>query len=235
MRFPSVSDISIRKPEKDGSTYFATFAYNKHRNSPVKIQLDTVICVKSKDNIYVRNKEFTDYMIDLNEHIIEIVKQKWPAWFKNNLNKEFIEESYVNPLRYDKRYGNLVKLGQCDVEEGKFDIKLEVTGLRFQKQKFNIVWSIKEITAAQDVEFTFADESDNEIIDDDLPEPIPEDVEDAKEKYTLHINDLLERYTEEYDRLKSIIDKLSNAKNDIKSFESLEDFVVIEDLIETLR
>lgn len=235
MRFPSVSDVVVMKPKKDGSTYFASFSYLK-KSQPLVIHLDSVACIKSKQNLYVKSKAFMNYMVDLNEHIVETVKSKCSSWFNSNMDTELIDEYYVNPLKYDKENGYLVKIGESDVESGKYTLTLEATGLRFLKQKFNIEWSILEISQAEEIEFAIDDDNESEeLSEEDIPEPIPDDVNDMKEKYNNTLDGLLEKYLVEYNRIKDIVSSLQKAKSEIADFTSLAEFFVIDDLVETLQ
>lgn len=235
MRFPSVSDINISKPRKDGSTYFAQFTVAK--KNPVIIQLDAVSCITNKNTLYVKNKELMNYMVDLNEYIIDTVKQKCSSWFNSNMNTDLIDEYYVNPLRYDKVNGYLVKLGDSlDKEDGKYNLVLEVKGLRFLKQKFNLEWSVTEVTHAQDIEFAMDDEvSEPDEEEEDIPEPIPDDVNDMKDKYITLVSDLHSKYKKQADDIQSIVEKLENARNDILAYTTLAEFFVIDDLVESLQ
>lgn len=235
MRFPSVSDLAIMKPKKDGSTYFAAFAFQK-KTQPLTIHLDGVTCVKSKSALYVKSKEFMNYMADMNDHIVETVKQKCASWFNSNMDTNLVDEYFVNPLRYDKEHGYLVKIGECDVDPGRYSLVLEARGLRFLKQKFNIEWVVADISPAHDIEFTIDDDTETESeSEEDLPEPIPDDIREVKEHHQAQIDNLCDRHKATIASTQDVLHKLEALRNDIDGFATVADFLGVEDLLESLQ
>jgi hypothetical protein len=245
MQFPSVKDVIIMKPRKDGSTYFAPLAF-QNKTQVFTIELSNVQCIRA-NSLYIKNKAFMNYMVDLNEHIVETVKDKCASWFNSSMSTDLIDEYFVNPLKYDKEHGYLVKVDCDDIDKShekshdKYNLTIEVRGLRFLKQKFNIEWAVINFDSAQAIEFNIDDTSDVSE-EEDIPEPIPEDVNDMKEKYTITLSELVDQHKSKADEarkalsdIEAIIQKLESSKNDITSFNSLAEFFEIDDFIESLQ
>uniref|UniRef100_A0A6C0BED8 Uncharacterized protein n=1 Tax=viral metagenome TaxID=1070528 RepID=A0A6C0BED8_9ZZZZ len=246
MQFPSVSEIIISKPKKLMNTFLASMHY-KSKKLPLRFAVDSAMCIPiSSDVVLVKNKNFMDFVADLNEHIISCVKSNCVEWFNNNMNLELIEEYYVNPLKYDKIYGSVVKLKHDEgkLEKGKKNIIIDVVGLRFLKQKFSIEWTISSIEDVSDkIEFQSVDTDSIFSSDlDDIPEPDPEELLEMKDKYNLLLTNISISIDDEHAKHKEVIKQLDakkkllvGIKDKIAEVQNVNDFYEISEAIQNIQ
>lgn len=246
MQFPSVCDILISKPKKLMNTFLASM-HHRNKKMPLRFVVDGAMCIPiSSDVVLIKNRNFMDFVADLNEHIVNCVKSNCVEWFNNNMNLELVEEYYVNPLKYDKIHGSVVKLKHDEgkFEKGKKNIIIDVVGLRFLKQKFSIEWTISSIDDVSDkVEFQ-TDDTDSIFSSDldDIPEPDPEELLEMKGKYNVILTNIGISIDDEYAKHKEVMKQLDakrktlvGIKDKIGEVENVNDFYEISEAIENLQ
>lgn len=246
MHFPSVSDIIISKPKKIMNTYVAPMHY-KNKKTALNFSVDSALCIPlSSDVVLVKNKKLIDFIADLNEHIIGSVKANCVEWFNNNMNLELIEEYYVNPLKYDKVHGFVVKLKHDEgvIEKGKKNITINVIGIRFLKQKFSIEWSISSIEEP-DAQVKFDDDDNDSIFSSDLedvPEPDPEEIIEIQRKYKTAIERFEMQLREEYENIRKRVEDIEETRKHLKDLrlnlaeiKTINDFEEISEALEKLQ
>ena len=118
-------NVEFSKPKKiDGNTYICQLFQSKQ---PLKILFEksTIISSTNLTNIstlkhnneytlILKNKSMYDFIFDLNTHIVDTVKKNYQTWFVSNMNPDFIDDYYSNPLFYNKVHGDLIKLKCID-------------------------------------------------------------------------------------------------------------------------
>lgn len=236
MQAQSVQDVTISKPKKDGSTYFAPIHIRKKQAFTIDITDAQCFTTSSSNIVYVKNKHFLHYLVDLNDHIVDIVKSNCASWFNSNMDTELIEEYYINPVKYDKRYGDIIKIELCKgldtsvLEAGsakKFDIVIEVKGLRFLKQKFSLEWNIIQLDAAEDIQFCMSD-NDLSSEEEDLPEPIPEDITEAKDNVIQRINALENKFEKQIEEITNAMERIKTLKEALFDISTLNQLSELE-------
>lgn len=242
MQFPTVSDIIISKPKRDGSTYLAAICYQRKKNA-CQICIDGATCIPSNNAFMIKSRSFMDFMSDLNEHVIEIVKQNCEEWFNNNMSLDLIDEYYSNPMKYDKVHGYVVRIkheGDICPRQSKVNVTLRLKGLRFLKQKFGLEWEVVSFTqdTAHGFEFDMleAEESASEITsDDDIPEPIPDDVSDIKNQYFTRLLEIKKSLQTTHENILAEIALVDDALQQIENADNLKALNKIYDSIEKLQ
>lgn len=236
MQFPTVSDIIISKPKKDGSTYLASIAYQRKKNV-CEVHVENASCIPSTNAFLLKSKGFMDFMSDLNEHVIEVVKSNCGDWFNNNMSLDLIDEYYANPMKYDKVHGYTVKIKyDGSVPEGKVNVKLQLTGLRFLKQKFNLEWTVESIESAGDFEFDMMEsfDSDSDVSsEDDIPEP---DISEIKAQYIHTLSDVQKKLIQSQERIATELASVENALSKVRNASTLKALnEIYESFIEFLQ
>lgn len=248
MEYPSVDNIIVMSPKKDSSTYFSQIYFQKKRKE-LQLQLDNVICFYKNGYIYIKNKSFMMYMTDLNSYITNVVKEHCENWFNNNIDKELVDEYYDSPIKFTKEHGNVVKIHTTDnnIEQfdiGKYNVHITIKGLRFLKQKFYIessivLFELDDSILKNAVNDYFHEDSDSyESSDEDIPEPIPDDIENIREKYRVLIDTLIEHHTEEMSKYQQKLDKIIELRNNsettlnklLELHNKIENIVCVSDI-----
>ena len=214
-------NLFINKPKKsDKGTYIcpirgdgdAIFKFDLENSKIIRLKYLTL--TDDEFYVYIQNKSCFDFMYDLNQKIIEIVKSNCGDWFKNNMNVDLIDEYYTNTLVYDKKYGDLIKL-KCvggvsffEVEK-TYDLSVSLQHLRFYKQKFTLECSIISADACKAV--FFLDEEEESVdnsSDIDSVEPDYEVVESMKNDLLEEVRELSDFYGEKLKSLREFDEKI---------------------------
>jgi hypothetical protein len=242
MQFPTVSDIIISKPKRDGSTYLATICYQRKKNA-CEICIKGATCIMSNNAVLIKSKSFMDFMSDLNEYVIDIVKQNCEEWFNNNMSLDLIDEYYSNPMKYDKVYGYVVRIkheGDISQKQGKVNVRLKLNGLRFLKQKFGLEWDVVSVTEDMKRGFEFdmveSEESMSDVAsDEDIPEPIPDDVSDIKNQYFTQLREIKKSLQTAHENILAEIAQVDDALLQIENADNFKVLSKIYDSIENLQ
>lgn len=233
-------DITFAKPKKIDGTFICTIK----KSLVLNLSGSQLIHIKEiRDQvgsyiIFLKNKNLCNYMYDLNQRIIELVKENCTTWFNTNMNPELIDDYYTTTLIYDKTHGELIKIKIIGAEEDKIsdsfigsNINLELNAfhLRFYKQKFVLECKINHCETACDI-IEFASDSDAEDTDDntsDIAYPSPGELEEMKHevftKSESKIKDLEAQVTE----LQNEITKFSDIKQKMSEAQEIDDIIKV--------
>jgi hypothetical protein len=238
-------DIHALKPKKDGSTYFAQLL---HKKKEIRFTLDNAQVfpqASSSSQILVKHKQMCMYMADLNDHIINVVKDHCEAWFNNNMDIELIEDYYVNPVKFHKVHGNVIKVKLAngsvafpEKDSIKANVVIVLKGLRFLKQKFSLEWEVREWSPsiANDIEFDLLESDDlstSEDEDEDLPEPIPDDVDEIKTNLLAQLASVHGKLTKKIETLSGVASEVKTYLEEIRTADDLATFTRIQDIMDS--
>lgn len=232
-----INHILLAKPSKSEGTYVSSITYCS-KDEPLNIVFENALLINCKQ--VVKNEEYmmtlkhsksNNFFYDLNQYIIDVVKEKSKKWFNNNMNTELVEEYYASTLAYDKTHKDVLKLkvvgdNYKELQEKyvgkKVNIEMSFLHLRFYKQKFIIEFDINDISLCDDTNLFDSDgEYDGEFEDDEeVPTPFKEDIEDIKKSTIVICSKKLQELKNEKDELEH---KLSEANTSIETISRLLD------------
>jgi hypothetical protein len=185
------------------------------------------------------------YMADLSDHIISVVKDHCEAWFNNNMDIELIEDYYVNPVKFHKVHGNVMKVKLAngsvefpDKESVRANVVIVLKGLRFLKQKFSLEWEVRQWSPsiANDIEFDLLESDDLSTSDDedeDLPEPIPDDVDEIKTNLLAQLASVHDKLTKKIDILSGAVSEVKTYLEEVRAADNLATFTRIQDIMDS--
>ena len=234
-------DIHALKPKKDGSTYFAQLL---HKKKEIRFTLDNVhVFPQTSSSILIKHKQMFMYMADLSDHIIHVVKEHCEAWFNNNMDIELIEDYYVNPVKFHKVHGSVMKIklvnGSIEFSDKnsiKANIVIVLKGLRFLKQKFSLEWEVREWSPSttNDIEFDLLESDDlSTSEDEDLPEPIPDDVDAIKKSLLAQLASVHSKLTKKIEALSMSADEVKTYLAEVRTADDLATFTRIQDIMDS--
>ena len=215
-----VNTLHIERPKKSEANTFVC---------PIKnfsIDLTGAQLVGTKaPYVFLKHKAMHNYMYDLNNKIIQIVKENCGVWFNTNMNPELIEDYYTNTLIYDKNHGDLIKLKlvkdlPAEVLNQTLSLQLTATNLRFFKQKFVLECDVTDFSVMQTcdiIDFS----SDDEYFEED---PLIPDSELAAMK-----TEVLDNLSQIISRVQPILDSMKNAESQeeiIRAYNQFQEFSV---------
>ena len=110
-------NIHFTKPKKIDMLAYSCQLYQavENKKKVVKKAYSNVLFLgMHRENIFLfKQNELRDFMEDLDEHIIQQVKQNYKDWFVSNMDPQLIDEYFSNNLLFKKPFGDIVKL-QCN-------------------------------------------------------------------------------------------------------------------------
>lgn len=220
-----VNLMQIQRPKKNGSnTYLCSISFEKKRN-PYTINIKNAKILKLSElstpgdsYLYLIPKSRADFnnIYDINEKIVDVVKENSESWFNNNMNLELIDDYYTSTLIYDKSYGDIIKLkivGSLypeinELDKNKFyDFKITLLQLRFFKQKFVLETSIDAYQESEAI--CFINDSDEEQHDEPTDTEVEVDVSPSQEEVEMMRQELIGKYSKV---IKELDDKISEKK-----------------------
>ncbi len=199
-----IDDIIISKPKKADNSLLCSIYTKSKKDKPV-ITLNNLFIIGTKPLLrrdefflYLKNKNYNDFMFDLNKHIVSIIREKSNVWFNSNLNTELIDELYTNTLIYDKTHGDIMRLKfvgdqEHQLEELKnknINITITLNHIRFYKQNFVLECQLNNIELSE----IFHEEVFHS--DEDVPSPTYEDIKYIKDENLQIIKRVLEELKE---------------------------------------
>jgi flagellar biosynthesis/type III secretory pathway chaperone len=202
--------LHIQKPKKsEGGTFVCAI------QQPFAINLDGSQLVHIKDMndgsqfVFLKNKDAYNYMYDLNQNILNIVKSNCSSWFNTNMSSDLIDDYYTNTLVYDKTHGDLIKIKiigdkelSSDLIGSTLNLELAAEHLRFYKQKFVLETSIVSAEVGCDIiEFSSDDDELLAAEDPDEPEPSLEDMEQMRAEALVDLGEQIRELTERLQEL----------------------------------
>jgi len=234
-------DITFSKPKKIDGTFICAI------KKPLLLNLcgSQLIHIKEvRDQlgsyiIFLKNKNLCNYMYDLNQRIIELVKENCTTWFNTNMNPDLIDDYYTNTLIYDKTHGELIKIKIIGQEEDKLsdsfignnvNLELNAFQLRFYKQKFVLECKINNCETACDI-IDFASDDDN--FDDncdatsDIAYPSLCELEEMKNEVFTKTEFKIKNLEAQVTELQNEILKFSDIKQKMQEAQEIDDIIKV--------
>lgn len=242
IQYPSVNSMQIQRPKKNGGNSFLCSISKDKKKKPYTISIKNAKIMKfselstpGESYLYLIPKSRADFnsIYDINQRILEIVKENEDSWFNNNMNIELIDDYYTTTLIYDKLYGDIIKLKVIsslypeikELDKNKFyDLKITLLQLRFFKQKFVLETCIEAYEESEAI--CFIDDSEEEIRE----ELVEDDISPSYEEIEMMRQEVIDKYGK---KINIINEKLSEKQNlelerdvcreKLKIFENLTD------------
>lgn len=233
---PITTSIKITKPKRcDNGTYEGQI-YKNNRKELVQINVNDarIVSIKQHNNdyyLYIKHKSLAQTMYDINNDIISVVKSCCNSWFKNTLSDDLIEDYFTSNIIYDKDIGQVIKF-KClnDISELQKNILVNISFtlkyIRFYKQKFAIEWDVDEVEICDTVCFDEIKSDTSDHSDEDVPEPLIEELLSIKEEYINTIDNNIHRLMTEVEAINKKIKSLESLKDslmDMSNFSKVAD------------
>lgn len=237
-----VEQLIIQKAKKKEGYYICPIGCTTIRNPfTVTFENATIINLReTSSTLIIKCKKMSQYMDELNERIMDIVRENSGSWFNSTIDDELIEEYYISTLQYDKKRGETLRLKVKNIDEIETDIvqtscsiELVLKYLKFYKQKFFPEFEVITLTPSSTQDALFCsdsehDEKDSNFDDDDdeeVPKPTYEEVQTIK-------NDTLSKLTSKEKHIKCLIRDLEEKNIHIlDAIQSLEKCVHLDSII----
>jgi hypothetical protein len=199
-----IENIIISKPKKNETTYICPIFY-KSLQQELKLNLEKALIVsikplqtRNENMITLKSNAALKFFIDLNFHILDIVKQKTKTWFKNNLSLDMVEDYFINLVGYDKNYGDVIKLKIIGDDEQlkaylaqNVDLKLTALNIRFYKQKFIVEFKVDNVILSKSTPAFKEVTEDLEMSEEDEPFPSCDIILNMKDEYLKKLSKLV--------------------------------------------
>jgi hypothetical protein len=236
------SFITISKPRKqENGTYEGKVYTDKKKHVKLHINNALVIKVKSgNDNqnyMYLKERSIAKDLYDLNNQVVEQVKENCFSWFRIHLNEDLIEDYCSSCVMYDKKFGQVLKF-KClnDISnipcETHVNVDITLVGIRFYKQKFVLEWNVEQVEQLCNMNISDLSDDDS-IVDDEYEVPCP----DQEELATLKASYFAEA-SRRCDNIMVSIDELQKKRDSInlllEELQSLSDFTKISRVCDEL-
>jgi hypothetical protein len=153
----AIDTIVIGKARKNEGFYICHVTTLDKSPFVVTIDKAQVLTIKETSNtVILKSKCSVRYMDDLNDKIIDVVKQNSSNWFSTSIDNELIDEYYISTLQYDKKRGETIRIKVRNIDEvidkqisGHVKFTLVLKYLKFYKQKFFAEFNIEGIEAVE--------------------------------------------------------------------------------------
>jgi hypothetical protein len=222
--------VMLAKPKKsENSTYIAPVYYDT-KDCQFAIEVDNLFVVNKNQergtiNIKTSSTVCYNQMYDIAAHVVSIVKANFSKWFNTQMAEELVDEYFSNPLVYDKKYGDIIRLRIVSGMDMITDIKrrcnmvLVLDHVRIYKQKFQLEWTIKELVYARGKKQVLA-EDDEELLDPEVIEDMCIPIEEIRQEY-------ISKLIKKIDTLNELVALLKTAdRNEVAEIaERASDFV----------
>ena len=206
----------------------------------VCIDKASIISIKDTSNTLViksKDKQITRYMDDLNNKVLDIVRNNAQSWFNTHIDDDLIEEYYISTLQYDKKRGETIRLkvkNVDEIEEAKdmgdlVSIVVTFKYIKFFKQKFYPEFQVEIVEALEAEHNIDIIDEDEEVIfehDDEHPLPSYDEVMSIKEECMKSLkktcDDLANKLCEIEKLYNESFEKLTNLGNSDQLTEIIE-------------
>jgi hypothetical protein len=220
-------DLIIAKPKKVDGTFICTI-----KNS-LKLELPSCHLIHIKETndqaqfIFLKNKNLCNYMYDINNQIISIVKENCSSWFNTNMNPDLIDDYYTNTLVYDKTHGELIKIkiiGDLlpeDMIGNIYNFELNAIHLRFFKQKFVLETKITKhdiISECDIIDFPSDNEDDEIDEEDNIIYPSNSELLEMKQE-------VINKTHAKIDQLQQELNELTDIKKKMEEAQEIDDII----------
>lgn len=234
----NIEHLIIQKAKKKEGFYLCPIGCNGIK-TPFVITFNKAKLItlrETSSTVIIKCKEMSKYMDDLNDKIIDTVRDNSGAWFNSTIDDELIEEYYISTLQYDKKRGETIRLKVKNIDELDKDL-LDTTGsltvclkyLKFYKQKFFPEFDImsfnphKESSDVNNIPMFGSDSEDedgadfDEEAEEEIPKPSFEEIQVMK-------SEMLNKFYAKYDILQNqligIQEQFETFTNAIKNLEN---------------
>jgi hypothetical protein len=218
-------ELIIAKPKKVDGTFICAI------KNLLKIELPSCHLIHIKETndqaqfIFLKNKNLCNYMYDINNQIISIVKENCTTWFNTNMNPDLIDDYYTNTLVYDKTHGELIKIkivGDLLPESmigNIYNFEFNAIHLRFFKQKFVLETKITkyEITSECDI-IDFPSDNEEEEEEEDIIYPSNSELLEMKQE-------VLSKTQVRIDKLQEELNELTNINKKMEEAQEIDDII----------
>jgi len=191
-----LENMVICKPKKTMNGTYVCPIYLTDAKDAFQVQFDNSTIVNihpslpTETVLSLHNKQYCNFVFDLNQRIISIVKKNCVEWFRNNMDIDLVDDYYINPLAYDKKYGDIIKI-KCsnELDEDEYDLKklyditITFKQLRFSKQKFLLECTVESIEESKSMFFMDEEEESADEVEEEPPEPSQEELESIKNEF----------------------------------------------------
>ena len=224
-------NIHFTKPKKIDMLAYSCQLYQAVDNKKKvvkKVYSNVLFLGMHRENIFLfKQNELRDFMEDLDEHIIQQVKQNYKDWFVSNMDPQLIDEYFSNNLLFKKPFGDIVKL-QCNTifdehvlkSNQQYTMTLTFKNLIFLKQKFYLECSISNVQECEN--FAISDSKSDGCISDEFPEPSHEDIMSMKTDYIDAKKHNIKNLENEISLLYDSVKKMTNTSKYIDVFNLLQ-------------
>lgn len=216
-----LTELLVGKPIKsENNTYVCPIYYETRRQAFVMKLPSSVILDKKHYNgqnfLLIKNSAYLEYFADLNDKIIDIVKQNCAVWFNNNMSLDLVDDYFVRSVVWDKKHGDVLKIKYTNLEEFdtkvKCDLVMTLTNMRFYKQKFLLEFSVDKVDVISD--FVGIDDNAEEVEDlEEIAAPTAWDIDLIKSKGLGMLEERLQNLEKQLETAKNQWIKLKNAKD----------------------
>ena len=240
----NISEIVLSKAEKINNYYYSRISYN---NSPLYVQTPKIINNKDLENLKstspfidaMFSHEVYDKLVELDDHVLNFIKQNWDKWTGKKIPDEKMDEMYVpitKPTKENKSPKLKMKVPMkrdevlCkvfDQDKVTFDLKnlkkdkdiiciLHFRGIRFSETSFYCDFYINQIKVFNTsiIDFSIIEECciDEEEIDE---KDIIDDYEINNKLIDDKIKVLLDQKKEDLSLLNTINERITNIDEEI--------------------
>lgn len=162
----AIDTIVIGKARKNEGFYICNVTTLDKSPFVVTIDKAQVLTIKETSNtVILKSKCCVRYMDDLNDKIIDVVKQNSSNWFSTSIDNELIDEYYISTLQYDKKRGETIRIKVRNIDEiidkpisGHVKLVLVLKYLKFYKQKFFAEFNIESVETTELCNDVFLDD-----------------------------------------------------------------------------
>lgn len=233
-----IEHLTIQKAKKKEGFYLCPIGCNGLK-TPFVIMFNKTKILNLRETsstVIIKCKAMSKYMDELNDKIIDTVRDNSGAWFNSSIDDELIEEYYISTLQYDKKRGETIRLKVKNIDELDQDL-LDTTGsltvclkyLKFYKQKFFPEFDIvsfnphKETSDVHNIPMFGSDSEDedcgdfDEEAEEEIPKPSFEEIQSMKSEI---LKQLYAKYDTFHCQAVSIQEQLEIFTNAIKNLET---------------
>ena len=232
----NVEHLTIQKAKKKEGFYICPAGY-KSVKIPFTITFENakILNIRETSNtVIIKCKLMSKFMDELNERIIDLVRENSGSWFNSTIDDELIEEYYISTLQYDKKRGETLRLKVKNIDEldsdvlgSKGTLSVCLKHLKFYKQKFFPEFDIQSFTLSSNntsdapifqCDSDEEDDSDSfEESEDEIPKPTFEEVQTIKLEM---LTKLQQNRTDLQSQLSNIQHALENLQNAISNLQT---------------
>jgi hypothetical protein len=243
-----IDNLVIQKAKKKEGFYICPIGCNTMKY-PFSLYFDKVTILQLREtsgSLVFKCKPMCKYMDELNDRIIDIVRENSGSWFNTSIDEDFIEEYYISTLQYDKKRGETIRLKVKNIDELDQEV-LETNGtlhvtfknLKFYKQKFFPEFEFVSFNPLLDTSthdenmFSLNDEDwDEDVDDDEVPKPTFDEVQLMKQET---ISSLTNKHMNLMDLINSTNARCLVLDNAIEQLKSCKDLNTIIQMCETYQ